>query len=103
MKRVRIPPHRNCLFQTSPARYHTTKDPEQNSQFATPRKVKDQRVPPHEPPGSTPAALMAAAASGEIRNFNDTLLASGSRAVTTIPANDLVKPKAKWKDRKDDE
>jgi len=78
-------------------------DPVQNSQFATPRNVKDQRVPPHEPPGSMPAALMAAAASGEIRNFNDTLLASGSRAVTTIPANDLVKPKAKWKDRKDDE
>jgi hypothetical protein len=50
-----------------------------------------------------PAALMAAAASGEIRNFNNTLVVSGSRAVATIPAHDSVKPMAKWKDRKDDE
>jgi len=50
-----------------------------------------------------PAALMAAAASGEIGNLNNTLLASGLRAVTTIPAHDSVKPMAKWKDRKDDE
>jgi hypothetical protein len=33
-----------------------------------------------------PAALMAAAASGEVRDLNNALVASGLRAVVTIPA-----------------
>ena len=51
-------------------------------------KVTGQRVQidPHEPPGSMPAALMTAAAAGEVRNLNKTLAASGSVAVVTIPA-----------------
>jgi len=41
---------------------------------------------PHEPPGSMPAALMTAAAAGEVRNLNNVLAASGSLALVTIPA-----------------
>jgi hypothetical protein len=37
-----------------------------------------------------PAALMAAAAAGEVRNLNNALAASGSRAVLTIPAKITV-------------
>ena len=33
-----------------------------------------------------PVALMTAAAAGEVKNLNNTLAASGSRAVVTIPA-----------------
>src|SRR5207237_325726 len=45
---------------------------------------------PHEPPGSMPAALMAAAAAGEVRNFNNAFAASGSGAVLRIPAKIAV-------------
>src|SRR3989442_15150953 len=45
---------------------------------------------PHEPPGSMPAALMAAAAAGEVRNLNNALVASGCGAVLRIPARIAV-------------
>ena len=37
-----------------------------------------------------PAALMAAAAAGEVRNLNNALAASGSGAIVTIPARIVV-------------
>ena len=50
-----------------------------------PRKLTDTGSDLHEP-GSMPAILMTAAAADEVRNLNNTLAASGSLAVVTIPA-----------------
>ena len=49
-------------------------------------QVQGQRKDGHKPLGSIPAALMAAAASGEVRNLNSAMAASGWGAVLRIPA-----------------